>query len=208
MHRGKQEWNPTCKKRNHVICTEHSNYNKHLIRSNAFSNGSGGCMIVGIIWAFHFFVWNKDNLNKNRSHWYYIEIINYSLGSRILRIFLAYSLSYNGYIRLKHFILARTVIILSSVPKSLVDFQMHLYTVCNSSNCRFNVSVAKFSTRNRDLKARQRTNKVGSHYFYYHWPFWNSFNTFLRVRFILWLSCDKNECRKDKEGIPLTPIFK
>ena len=56
VHRGKQEWNPTCKKRNHVICTEHSNYNKHLIRSNAFSNGSGGCMIVGIIWAFHFFV--------------------------------------------------------------------------------------------------------------------------------------------------------
>ena len=80
VHRGKQEWNPTCKKRNHVICTEHSNYNKHLIRSNAFSNRSGGCMIVGIIWAFHFFVWHKDNPNKNRSHWYYIEIINHCLG--------------------------------------------------------------------------------------------------------------------------------
>ena len=101
-----------------------------------------------------------------------------------------------------------TVIILSWVPKSLVDFQMHLYTVCNSSNCRFNVSVAKFSTRNRDLKARQRTNKVGSNYIYYHWPFWNSFNTFLIIRFILWPSCYKNECRKDTESIPLTPIFK
>ena len=111
-------------------------------------------------------------------------------------------------IRLKHSILAWTVIILSWVPKSLVDFQMHLYTVCNSSNCRFNVSVAKFSTRNRDLKARQRTNKVGSHYIYYHWPFWNTFNIFLRIRFTLWPSCYKNECRKDTESIPLTPIFK
>ena len=80
---------------------------------------------------------------------------------------------YVDYIRLKHSILAWTVIILSWVPKSLVDFQMHLYTVCNSSNCRFNVSVAKFSTRNRDLKARQRTNKVGFHKIYYIWPLSN-----------------------------------
>ena len=57
---------------------------------------------------------------------------------------------------------------------------MLLYTVCNSCNRRFNVSVAQLLTRTRDFEAHQRK-KVGFQNIYNIWPLSNVLFLFVNI---------------------------